>query len=254
MLKPVKTSFYDSDKIFGFVHFPKDAATLLGGRVKDYEIALPYRTHDTNLAWDAAGRLHQFFNNWITENMGIKEPRGPYPRVVTQSTAKGGGYTLMLDFFLLARDLPVGRTVKEALENPIAYYPRTRRRKLFYKGKTGVHKTTVLLPKSYMKRESAERKYKSLILCDAVRIEKSKTDERYHARLTYWRLDPIQLPRDIPAQPDENENFDLWGNWKTQQTATYTNNIPLFESIEEGSGVPMGADRRGSAPVSAKED
>lgn len=246
MLKPVKASFYDDTKIVGFSHFAKDAETMLGARVKEYQIRLPYTIEDSEQVWDAAAKLQLYFTEWIKENMGLTDPRGPQPRVVTIPEAKGEGWTLMLDFYLLAKDIPVGRTVKEALNDPIMFHPRTRRRKLFYKGKTPAYKTTVTLPKSYVKKSAAEAKYKSLILSDAVRIEKGE-DERYHARLTFWKLDPVQLPRDVPPEPKENENFDLWGNWKTQEISASTRSGHLFAHVDEGSGVPMGAVPNGKA-------
>jgi len=239
MFKPVKQSFYDHQEIVGFAHFQKDAEQMLGARVRQYEVALPYRTQDCTQAWNAARRLQLYFTNWIKEKTGDSDPRGPHPRVVALSTAKGGGYTLMLDFFFLARDIPVGRNIKEALENPVAFHPRTKKRKLYYKGRTPVHKKSVLLPKSYVKKTKLETTYRALILSDAARVEKGE-DERYHARLTYWHLDPVQLPRDVPPEPKQNENFDLWGGWKVAQTTATAGGL-IIEQVDEGSGKPMGS-------------
>lgn len=232
MLKPVKRSIHDDTELLGFVHFPQDAALLVGANVKEYEITLPY-VGTIEQAWKAAETISNYWTDWIKNRVG-GEPRAPLPHV----RQSGDEYTLTQVFYLLSRDIPMGRNIQEAIEDPILFYPRTRKRKLYYKGKTPVNKLKEIYPVDYARRSTVERKFGALLLSTAATVIETE-DGRFTIELIYWKLDPVQLPRDIKHEVDEHENFDLWGEWKVEQQGRAVGATNLTLDVDEGSGRGM---------------
>ena len=233
-LVPVKRSIRDDDRLLGFVHFQADAEALLGARAKRYDVALPYKAYSISQAWDAASRISGFWTEWVKDRQG-GDPKAPTPEI---RQSKDDCYTLHQSFYLLSRDIPCGRSVREAADAPILFYPRTRRKKLYYQGKTPVWKTREFYPKSFATERYVSRKFHSLIQSGAATVE-TTGGGKFTISLTYWRLEQIQLPRDIPPSDADRDNFDLWGNWKVQESARTIGGVTLIDDVDEGSGRGM---------------
>jgi len=191
-------------------------------------------------AGERAQELRAMWTEKAVELMG-GEPRIALPQIVNH---ENGPY-LTTHVFLLAREIPIGRTLDEALNDPIGYHPRTRKKEWAFSGINAV-KTTVDLPKTYARESAALKYYHGLIAADAVKLIQGEEDGRYRARLTYWKLDPVALKRDRePERVETGDQFDLWGAWHPEEIArtigsgkdTPTTNL---SEPEEGSGRRMG--------------
>jgi len=191
----------------------------------------------------ASERAAELKSRW-TEQAEHKlggEPRIALPQTVNHMD----GPYLTTHVFLLAREIPIGRTLEEALEDPIGHHPRTRRKKMQFSGVNAV-KTAVTLDKSYVRESAAKKRYHDLIAADAVRLIQSEEDGRWRARLTYWKLDPVALKRDRePERVETGDQFDLWGKWHPEEIARTIGSgktAPATElsQPEEGSGRRMG--------------
>jgi len=53
----------------------------------------------------------------------------------------------------------------------------------------------------------------------------------------YWKKDRLAI-RDVKLGVDQDESFDLWGNWNAQQVERRVGSTQFFD-IEEGSGRAM---------------
>jgi len=190
---------------------------------------------------DRAWELNREWTNLATEQRG-GEPRLPVPQIVNHID----GMYLSAHMYLLAREIPVGRNIKEAMNDPLGHHPRTRRKKMLFSGINAV-KTTVTLDKVYKREAPARKFYHALIAADAVRLNQSEEDGTFRAVLTYWKLDTVALARDFPPKDiDLTSQFDLWGNRHPQEivksigAGSMLNHTDMTQP-DEGSGRAMGA-------------
>ena len=233
MLYPVMETVRNNAPIKGFAQTRYAAERILGARAKLYDFRAGSGYADVDEVWNACEAQRRAWHQ-IAETMGYG---GEFRIALPKPQYRVGGEILMRgQAWMLDRDIPIGRTPDEALREPFGFHPRTRKKVLAFQGMEA-RKTFETLPKAYVRRGNAERSYGAHLRTGVLTLCKGE-DGRWRARLAYWKLPEVALPRDKTPEA-LGEQFDMWGNWHPDDVALTVGGLK-FETTQEGTGKVMG--------------
>ena len=233
MYCPVKARPTDPTPILGFAQFQSEAAAMLGARAELRQVTFAKAYPSTAAAQDDARKLK---SRWVDRIKAMHGFEVSHPQACIPRLCPDGLYRLEAAMFTLAQDLPVGRTVEEAVSDPVARLPHmpgvTEAR---WKSHTVTKREANL--KAYAKAATVERIYRDLFNSGAAKLEATE-DGCFRARLTYWRLPAMSLARDR-QRVGSGENYDLLLH--APEGTLFQAEIGPLGLPDEGSGRPMGS-------------